>query len=245
MNSNKTIGERKKANIKKSIEILEQLKDNGIDLSRVKREIKRNGRYRSSLLKEIAQPKIDILKIIEKNGLDPDLKIGYKILRLNEFYRHFNDSEMIEEKRRIENLGIFEVRTEAAMTLEILDILKQNGVDVSKINMVVRKDGKRTGVLLREIDQPGIDIIKIIEEYGLNPNDNIGGKIARINQGYKGRIDNPITEEEKKKAEELGIIRNNLTRKEKDQQQLQNKYNEVKKLKNQAETLLSENQILK
>ena len=233
---------RKKAKIQEILEILEILKNNGIDLTRVKREIKRDGKYRSSLLKEIEQPGIDIMRIIEQYSLNPNWKIGYRILELNRFYKELTNLNMTEEKERIEKLGKIEVKTEAAKTLELLELLEQNGVDVTKINMIIRIDGTRRGVLLKEINQPEIDIMKIIEKYGLDPNDNIGGKIQRINQGYKGRADNPITEKDKQKAERLGIIRNKLTNKEKEQQQLQDKAKEARKLRDTTQTVIDVSQ---
>lgn len=229
-NKNKTKN-KKKTKITKSIEILETLKQNGVDISGINIGTSKNGIQKVTLLKDIQQPGVDIFKIIEDNNLNPDTEIGTIIKNLRSSYRRTKSRMTDDERRKADELGLMNIKTKTTKTLEVLECLKQNGIDVSKIKMMVRRNGKREGVLLKEIQQPGLDIMKIIQENNLNPDESIGIQIANINQSYKGDAHYVITEEEKQKAKELGIIRDRLSKKEKEQQELKDKLEEAKDLK--------------
>ena len=81
-----------------------------------------------------------------------------------------------EEKAKFVELGIMEELSLARERLEILQILKQNGVDITKISV---KDTIGT------ISQEGINIEKIIKDNNLDPSMKIGDMISKIKLGMK------------------------------------------------------------
>jgi len=87
--------------------------------------------------------------------------------------------------------------------LQIIKILKDNGVDVFSIPTI----HKRTYTVLKDIRQEGVDIKSIIRENDLNENYKIGQKINRFRLIYKGTIKGQMSEEERIMAEVLGIVK--------------------------------------
>ena len=61
--------------------------------------------------------------------------------------------------------------------------------------------------MLKEISQEGIDIKKIIEENNLDENFNYGSKIKMLRGAYNGTEKSPITKEERKITEILGLVK--------------------------------------
>ena len=102
-----------------------------------------------------------------------------------------------EEKAKFIELGIMERVSLAQERLEILETLKQNGVNITKISV---------SDTIGTISQEGIDIEKIIEDNYLDASMKIGDIISKIKLGMK---ENPsglrMTKEEKEKFLNLGI----------------------------------------
>ncbi len=71
-----------------------------------------------------------------------------------------------------------------------------------------RIDGKDIYITLEDIGQeyPNIDIIKVIEEAGVKLNYSLGGSRRNAISAVKGTGTSVITEEEKQKLVELGVI---------------------------------------
>lgn len=87
-------------------------------------------------------------------------------------------------------------------------MLKEEGLDVGAIQTTKRKiKGVNSFTLLKEAKQDRIDINKIIEKTGLDENYELGKKINIVKVSYNGTGTYAITEEEKRKAEKLGIIK--------------------------------------
>lgn len=196
--------------VARTLEIAEILYNNGIDLSKLKRSRIVNGKNTFIQLSDIKQDGIDIEKIIEENELDRNLPIGTMIKNLRAAY---NGTAKIpiteEEKKKAENLGLVQTeerKTVVVESLEIAQILYNNGVDLSKLQLT-RSEGK-TRIYLRisEIQQEGIDIEKIIEENGLDGDIEIGDLIRRLRLAYNGKGGYLITEEERIRIEQLGIV---------------------------------------
>ena len=200
----------KRSAISKTLEICKILKESGVDLSKIQISKKINGQTKTILLKEIEQEGIDIEKIIEEKGLDGELKFGQQIKELRKAYNGRKSSCKIteDEKKLAEELGVIELDNRSAIskTLEICKILKESGVDLSKIQITKTINGKSKNILLKEIEQEGIDIEKIIEKKGLDEEFEFGQKIIVLRRACNGKGNCKITEEEKRLAEELGLI---------------------------------------
>lgn len=108
----------------------------------------------------------------------------------------------IGEKETLGLINIEEKESVVAKTLRVMKILKENGVNLKNIQMIEK--GKFT--LLSEIQQEGINIEKIIENNDLKRDFQYGMRLMELKETYKGRTKCKITEEERRMAEELGLI---------------------------------------
>ena len=195
----------KKGEIAKLIKNLEILRKNGVDTEKIQKTINR----KEIKLSEIVQDGIDINKIIEENDLSGEYPIGskmhYAVRLCNQGPNHLITEEQIEKliefgiTSRVKIERAQKDETIATELLRHLDILKQNGVDLSKIR-------KSEGSLLKNITQDGIDIEEIIKQNGLDGNYKIGSKIQYISRLIKEQRYNSITEEEKAAFFEHGVI---------------------------------------
>lgn len=89
---------------------------------------------------------------------------------------------------------------------EICRILKNNGIDIQKIpTRKTSTDGKRVPTTLKDINQQEIDILKIIQENGLDIDFPIGYYITRYRNAYNGTSGN-LSKEEREDGEILGIV---------------------------------------
>jgi len=89
---------------------------------------------------------------------------------------------------------------------EICRILKDNGIDIKKIQTRKRTlEKKIVPTTLKDIDIDGIDILKIITENGLDEEYPIGYYITRFRNAYNGSMGN-LTKQEREDGEELGIV---------------------------------------
>ena len=201
--------EREKSAVAQTIEVAKILHANGIDISKQSFSKTVNKKTVYILLKEVKQEGIDIEKIIRENGLDENFDWGYKVKCLRKAYNGNHTNTITEEEMRdAERLGLIPTKKKTLIeqALEICHILKENGVDFTKIQRVKKgNDGKKYTVL-KEINQEGIDIQKIIEENGLDPNYAIGEKLIVMKMVYNGAKTPKITEEQRKEMEELGVI---------------------------------------
>lgn len=226
------------------LSILRVLHENGVDLPNAQKNSKQIYENKRTLrLGDINQRGIDIEKIIKENNLEPDIRIGSIITYLVALYKEGEKSILNDEQKRcIEGLGI--LKTKKSMlteTLDILEVLKENGIDLEKINLHAGK-GVIKDTLLKDIRQTGIDIMKIIRENNLDPNENMCYRISVLSGVYKGTVNRKITPEERKRAEELGFIRDILANKERQQQELQIKHTEAKRLRDMAQAMIEGSQ---
>ncbi len=179
---------------------LKILKDNGVDFRFLDMSVK----GRKILLKDIKQIGIDINKIIRENNLDPNFPIGAKILYLRDKYSE-KDFFSEEDKRAIEEMGLMR-ETPTTELLEYCKVLKENGFDFSNLKLSEFVDGKVKFYLLKEVNQEGLDLNKIIEENRLDPNFPLCRKISSLRAIYNGVAKGYISKEEETKIKELGIL---------------------------------------
>ena len=195
--------------IAETLRICQVLYDNGVDLFNLTLSKTTNGKTEGIKLTDIKQEGIDILKIVSDNGLNPDFELGRRISSVRGSYNGAQKLLITEEEKKLaQRLGLIKEyrETSVAETLRICRILSDNGIDLSKIQLSVKVNGKYKEILLNEIEQEGIDIIKIIEENNLSGDFPLGKRVKRVRGAYNGTDANPITETEKEEAEKLEIL---------------------------------------
>ncbi len=195
--------------VSETLEICEKLKNEKIDLSKIQWGETVNGKSITFKLGEI-QPKetnINIKDIIAKYKLNSEFPIGQRIGYMRGAYKETSKGQITkEEKKKAEDLGLIK----QSMITELLAVcknLKDAGIDLSKVQWTKKVNGKSICFKLGEIQQKGIDIEKIINKNGLDSEYSIGQKIIRLRQLYNGTAKGKIAEDEKKEAENLGLIR--------------------------------------
>ena len=92
--------------------------------------------------------------------------------------------------------------------IEICKILANNGIDLKKIRITKKVDKKIEYLSLKEIEQNGIDINKIIEENNLDGNYPLSKLIREIRAMYNGSSYCKVSVSLLEEAEEIGIIKN-------------------------------------
>lgn len=202
----------KKRSMTNLLDILTILKSEGVDIREISiyKKAEKNNRSMSCLI-DIDQLGIDIDKIIEKYNLDPEYPIGERINQIRTYYKNLGPTKLTEEERnRAEELRILERKTSAGKTLEILSILSLEGIDVRKIPMQITKDNKSEDVLLKDIEDSKINVDEIIKKYKLDENYPLGKKIHDLRNAYRGIGTTVMTNEDKKLAEDLGVISKRL-----------------------------------
>ena len=161
----------------------------------------------------------ELLERISEITEEVDYKIGSRICQAKtrnsaNFQRSL---ESIKNKDKSNFFSIQEIEgititrtsleTEISKTLRICKILYDNGIDLKRITLNKKEKGKYRGIMLKEISQEGIDIKKIIEENNLDENFNYGSKIKMLRGAYNGTEKSPITKEERKITEILGLVK--------------------------------------
>lgn len=198
-----------KNSVEKTLDVLDQLHGAGIDVTKIKRSKKENGRRQFIALNEVVSK-----NIIQKLGLDPNDRIGQRIHYMLQRYREEALDETTSD--RVKGLGFKkeETKTRAiSETLEILEILQKEGVDISKIQQTQTKNGKTRGTMLYEVEDEKIE--QIIERYDLDRELPIGDKLYYMMKAYKGTSDKTISDTERKKLIKLGLGEKKKTRAEK------------------------------
>jgi len=223
--------EEKKSSIEETLDILEGLKEEGIDVTNIQTRIQVNNKRRHIYLHELDDENIE--KVIERLGLDRKYPIGMRLQGLISSYKGTRQGKITEsDKKRIEELGLIkEEKSAVEETLEILESLKEEGIDVSKIKRMPRINGKQRTSYLCEIENENIE--QIIGKLGLDREYPIGYRITTMLNIYKGTLMGRITEDDKRRIEDLGIL-TELDKKVVEQNRLKKKQEETKKLKSKV-----------
>ena len=221
--------------ISQTLKVAKILQANGVNLKALDISYGKDGKCVYKNLAQMEQEGIDFAKIIKENGLEPNLPYGRRIQYIRQVYKGKWQGAITEDDRKeIEELGLLEKeKTKPSVitkTLRVAKILQDKGVDVKALEISNGKNGNNVFKKLAELEQKGVDFAKIIEENGLDGNFKYGRRINYIRQVYKGNLTNPITMEERKQVEELGIVNNRLSKKEAQKQKAIQKNEQVKKL---------------
>ena len=195
------------------IEKLEKLQEIGVDVSKIK--------IKDTILDLVKRTKTKendekLIRKIEEIGLEAIDNIGNKLSAIRDLYTKAQEGKKInaifptdKQLERLEKLGI---RIKPMNTIdefiEKLEKLQIIGIDVSKIQ---KEDAILDLVKKTKPKENDGVLIKKIEEIGLDPNENIGGRLCRIKMGYKKRQKEgnsrwtPLTEEQLNKIQGMGI----------------------------------------
>lgn len=91
--------------------------------------------------------------------------------------------------------------------LNVCQILKNNGVDLSKIPIRISlPDKTRKFILLKDVSAEGIDIHAILEENGLSENYKFGDQLKKFKDNYNSDK-STLSSEERSLGESLGIVK--------------------------------------
>lgn len=187
--------------IEETLRIVELLTKAGIDCAKLKLSYMMEGKQKYITLGEISGAE----EIIKENNLDKNYPIGKRINNLKQGVRGKIRCIITEEqKKRVRELGIVVDNKESVISkiLKIVTILANNGIDVSSLPLSKIENGEQRFLRLKDI--PGID--KIIDEYGLDGNLEIGRKILALRQAAYGKCNYKITSEDIEVAINLGLI---------------------------------------
>ena len=192
-----------KNQIQETLYILEQLKSEGIDIPFIPQAI--NGG--TSHLIDIDCPKIQ--GIIRQLGLKTDFPIGVKMRTIsNEYYGTKHDYHFEEkEKKRVDELGFLnDMEKNVQQTIEILEQLKNNGIDVvSAYSDITLKSGETRRRYICEIGNENIE--QLLEQLQI-PKYLVIGK--RLDQAVRYIYNDSFKQENrdaiKEKLKELGIM---------------------------------------
>ena len=203
----------KKTNRELTIEALEILQSEGIDVSQIAPMRKVNGEKIAIKLKDVRDDRIGEILDKYKDILDPNLLIGNQIKIMRQ---HIDSFDEVEQKR-ILKLGIKKheipldqksrpFRNQIEEALYILEELKEEGIDIPMIPQTV--DRKLSH--LSDIESPRT--MSIIKKLGLKPDYLIGSKMRTISWEYSGRKhEYHFGEKERKRVEELGFLNDTKT----------------------------------
>ena len=206
-NCSKKLKEVRETAVEETIRIAKILKKSGVDLNKIQYSYIQNGKKHFITLKEIKQEGIDINEIIQENGLNGDFKYGMRLNGLKKAYKGKGHLAITKVDKEIaKQLGLVNEESIISEYLRIAQILQNVGIDLSKVQARVKQDDKQAYTTLKEINQEGIDIEKIIEENHLEKEYKYGMRLHMLRQAYKGNGTYVITEEEKKLAEKLNLV---------------------------------------
>ena len=196
------------------IEKLEKLQIIGINVLKIQKEDAILDLVKKTKPKENDD---ELIKKIEEMGLNPNDPISNKLRSIRKIYSQLQKGKKIDEIpptmeqiNKIEKMGIRIKPKENIIDVFIkeLEKLQSIEIDVSKIQVTdtILDLIKKT----KPKENDGV-LIKKIEEIGLDPNENIGGRLCRIKMGYKKRQKEgnsrwtPLTEEQLNKIQGMGI----------------------------------------
>ena len=227
--------------IKETLYLLEQLRNEGIDTAFIPRIV--NGKI--ACLKDIDCPEIN--QIIKKLGLSEDLPIGKKIIVIIEEYSDGNKRHSYEKSEddveKIRRLGLQNsYEKNIRETMSVLGMLIERGIDITSIKKdIINPDGTKRKRYLFEINDERIE--EVIRELDLPRYYLIGKRLIQV-KSYMISEKYPKDEREaiKKQLIEWNLYRDRekrnseseLEKLEDEQKKLVEKVKEVKELKKQV-----------
>lgn len=128
-----------------------------------------------------------------------------------------------------QNLRVSEDKEEKRI-LELQRKIKRGEITEEELSDA---DRKKIIMFYHKQNEAGTNIYAIIEKHRLDAEFKIGAGITKLRQAYSGKSANPITEDEKRRAEKIGAIK--IADMEAEQKRLQEKLEKAEALKQEAE----------
>lgn len=181
--------------------ILALLEKEGINVGKIPKKIKVDGNTRKTVLSDVVPN-----DIILKYQLDPDYKIGSRLEGMIGTCRGTNAYAITEnQKKYAERFGFADRRSSISETLDMLEILNDEGININKIKKNKTVKGKRESTILMDISQKNVNIESVVKRYNLDPNYPIGRKLGELQYALARKEKNMITRGEILRAKLLGI----------------------------------------
>ena len=185
-----------------TLQILKILVDNGVNIDRINFI---NSEKKYITLSEINYYGININQLIKEYNLNPNFPIGKNVDYIKNNITCTKKLKIIEDnKELIHYIGLDKKFSALDEFLDIASILKDNGIDLTKIpTRYLDKQKKAKYLVLSEINQNEIDIDEIIKKYNLNPNFPIGVRLSSARTSYHKKT---ISKEQKQRMEALNLL---------------------------------------
>ena len=203
------------------VRVCESLASQGFNFNEFKyvKTVKENGKVKTQkkTLADVQQecPNIDITRVIEETGVTLDYSIGNAKAQAVTAAQGKGTTLITKEETKIlMNLGIIRLEKERAMSTFVRvceSLASQNfNFDGFKYQKTIEENGKKKTIkkTLADIQQEyhNIDISKVIEETGVKLSYSIGSAKEIAVKAYQGKDHCTMTDEERKKLIQLGII---------------------------------------
>ena len=198
-------------------------------------------------------PNIDMAKVLEETGVELNYKFSSKkgnAVKAVQGKGTYKITE--EEKQKLINMGVISLEKKESVMSEfvrVCEALARQGFDFKNFKGSKTINKKTILKTLADIHEefPSIDIIKVLEETGVELNYKFSLQKNKTGQAVQGKGTTPITEEEKQKLVALGVIdlgkieqtqRLTQAKKQRDAAKVQN--DKVQELEQQVEQALDQ-----
>ena len=157
-------------------------------------------------------PNIDMAKVLEETGVELNYKFSSKkgnAVKAVQGKGTYKITE--EEKQKLINMGVISLEKKKSVMSEfvrVCEALARQGFDFKNFKGSKTINKKTILKTLADIHEefPSIDIIKVLEETGVELNYKFSLQKNKTGQAVQGKGTTPITEEEKQKLDALGVI---------------------------------------
>ena len=157
-------------------------------------------------------PNIDMAKVLEETGVELNYKFSSKkgnAVKAVQGKGTYKITE--EEKQKLINMGVISLEKKESVMSEfvrVCEALARQEFDFKNFKGSKTINKKTILKTLADIHEefPSIDIIKVLEETGVELNYKFSLQKNKTGQAVQGKGTTPITEEEKQKLDALGVI---------------------------------------
>ena len=205
--------EKEESAMSEFVRVCEALSRQGVDLKKFQysKMITEEGKKRQ-LKKTLADvqeeyPNIDIIKVLKETGVSLDYSIGRQqkgAVQATQGKGTYTITE--EEKQELIELGVVSLEKESSMSefVRVCEALSRQGFDFKNFVYMRNRVNKTLADIQGEC--PNIDMAKVLEETGVELNYKFSSKKGNAMKAVQGKDTVLITEEEKQKLIELGVV---------------------------------------
>ena len=205
--------EKEESAMSEFVRVCEALSRQGVDLKKFQysKMITEEGKKRQ-LKKTLADvqeeyPNIDIIKVLKETGVSLDYSIGRQqkgAVQATQGKGTYTITE--EEKQELIELGVVSLEKESSMSefVRVCEALSRQGFDFKNFVYMRNRVNKTLADIQGEC--PNIDMAKVLEETGVELNYKFSSKKGNAVKAVQGKGTYKITEEEKQKLINMGVI---------------------------------------